>query len=418
MVTIPETTFPVTVLPPLTSADPHATSSNRVPLAHARTNLERPTALVGTVSPVVSKASHANMVSIGAPFVVPSPTMPNNVPLSNNFLFVHTPFVPNKWENMLKSTSSFNRFHDVPTGIRFGFDMGVNSLPTCTYTLPNHNSAIAFPEHILSHIHNKLSSRHYTGPFSRSRLEYLIGPFRSSPLGTIPKPGTSERRTVQDLSFPHNDPSHASINDEINIDDFRCDWGTFNDVQNIVVNAPLGTEAATLDVDSAFRHCPILPAQQPNFIICWDNLYYIDHNAPFGASSTGSVFGKLADALSTILASRNIGPSKNQVDNFVFFRFPSFASTGLYPFPTPYLTSLLSLTSWVGLGRTPKPNPFRTSSNTWASSGIFRQKLCRSQIPKVPLPFQAGTLGCWPKVLKDRHRISSRHPRSLFSCIT
>jgi hypothetical protein len=249
--------------------------------------------------------------------------MPNSAKWSPDFLIVNTPFIPDEWEIMLNSIEPFNKFSDVPNSLRFGFDMGVHSPPSFTYTPPNHNSALQYPNHVLSHIRKELSLRRYSGPFSRSRLELLIGPFRTSPLGTVPKSlDSSERRIVQDLSFPRNDPTQSSVNDQIDIEDFRCDWGTFNDVRMIVMNAPIGSEAATLDVDAAFRCCPIAPSQQNSFVIHWNDSYYVDHNAPFGATSAGGVFGRVADAKSAILESVEIGPSKNWVDDFVFFRFP------------------------------------------------------------------------------------------------
>ena len=224
---------------------------------------------------------------------------------------------------MLNKLVPFNTFSDVPIGLRSGFDMGVHLSPSITYTPPNHNSALLYPDHVMSHIRNELSLGQYSSPFSRLRLEFLIGPFRSSPLGTVPKSHDStERRIIQDLSFPRNDPTRTSVNNQINIEDFRCDWGTFNDVRTIVIDAPLGSEAATLDVDSAFRCCPILPSQQSSFVVHWNDLYYIDHNTPFGATSSGGVFGRIADAKSAILKSEGLGPAKNWVDDFVFFRFP------------------------------------------------------------------------------------------------
>ena len=121
---------------------------------------------------------------------------------------------------------TFGPFPDVPISLRRGFDMGVHSPPTFTYTPPNHKSALLYPNHVLSHIHTELSLRRYSGPFSRSRLEFLIGPFRTSPLGTVPKSlDSTDRRIVQDLSFPRNDPTLASVNAQIDINDFRCDWG-------------------------------------------------------------------------------------------------------------------------------------------------------------------------------------------------
>jgi hypothetical protein len=252
---------------------------------------------------------------------------------------------------MLNNISPFNPFPDVPISMRFGFDMGVYSPPLSTFTPPNHNSATLFPEHVMSHIQNELSLGRYTGPFSRSRLEYLIGPFRSSPLGTVLKTvGSTERRVVQDLSFPRNDPALSSINSQINLDDFRCDWGTFTEIKNIVANAPPGSEAATLDVDSAFRCCPIAPSQQRNFIVRWDDSYYIDHNAPFGATSAGGVFGRVADAKTAILSSKQLGPSKNWVDDFVFFRFPILHTSGSLVAPSfSYsLSDIYDLASQLG----------------------------------------------------------------------
>jgi hypothetical protein len=282
----------------------------------------RDTVLLGTALPDAPRTL-AVVANTGAHSAVPVHITPSSAPLYPDLLVVNTPLIPDAWEEMLNKIKPFNPFPDVPISLRRGFDMGVHSPPSFTYTPPNHNSALLYPDHVLSHIHTELSLRRYSGPFSRSRLEFLIGPFRSSPLGTVPKSlDSTERRIVQDLSFPRNDPSLTSVNSQINIDDFRCDWGTFNDVRSIVLNAPAGSEAATLDVDSAFRRCPILPSQQCNFIIHWDNQYYIDHNAPFGATSAGGVFGRVADAKSAILSSKNLGPSKNWVDDFVFFRFP------------------------------------------------------------------------------------------------
>jgi hypothetical protein len=210
-------------------------------------------------------------------------------------------------------------------------------------------------------------------------LEFLIGPFRTSPLGTVPKSlDSDDRRIVQDLSFPRNDPNHSSVNNQINIEDFRCDWGTFNDVRKIVIDAPEGAEAATLDVDSAFRCCPILPSQQCNFVIHWNDSYYVDHCAPFGATSAGGVFGRVADAKSAILESEDIVPSKNWVDDFVFLGFPFYFSR-----PPPFLIHFRTYMPWHavsdGHGKNLRHAPFHLSSSISASCGIWLLK--RSKFP-------------------------------------
>jgi hypothetical protein len=56
-----------------------------------------------------------------------------------------------------------------------------------------------------------------------------------------------------------------------------------------------------MDVDTAFRCCPIKPEQQPHFVVQWNDLFYIDHNAPFGATSSSRVFECLADTMAAII---------------------------------------------------------------------------------------------------------------------
>jgi hypothetical protein len=211
-------------MPPATPVEVHAIYTGLNLPAHDRASPEKGTAMRGTVLLAVPTVHLVDGETISVPCAVPVLTLPNSATLSRNLLSVNTPFVPDEWEKMLNSIVPFNRFSDVPSSMRSGFDMGARTPPTYTFTPPNHKSATLFPDHVLSHIQKELHLGRYTGPFSRSALELLIGPFRSSPLGTVPKsPYTTDRRVVQDLSFPRNDLSISSINSQINIDEFRCD---------------------------------------------------------------------------------------------------------------------------------------------------------------------------------------------------
>jgi hypothetical protein len=190
-------------------------------------------------------------------------------------------------------------------------------------------------------------------------------------LNTAPKSPEEplDCRIIQDLSFPRNNPLLASVNDQININNFRCDWGTFNNVRNIVIDAPVDVEAATMDVDVAFRCCPISPSQQQNFIIHWNNLFYIDHNTPFGTVSSGGVFGRVANAMTAILVAKGFSPVKNWVNNFVLFRFP--LSPGDDPPNFSYsLIDIYNLASclgwpWKPLKTKPFASEFKYSGFTW-----------------------------------------------------
>jgi hypothetical protein len=113
-------------------------------------------------------------VNTSVSFAAPLVTMPSSVMPPPSLLCVNTPLIPDEWERLLNDITPFNGFSDVPNSLRFGFDMGVHTPPSDTYTPPNHNSALFFPEHVMSHIHKELSCRCYSGPFSRSRLELRV----------------------------------------------------------------------------------------------------------------------------------------------------------------------------------------------------------------------------------------------------
>lgn len=69
-----------------------------------------------------------------------------------------------------------------------------------------------------------------------------------------------------------------------------------------VATAPPGAQAATLDVDSAVRSVPILPAHKPFLTIqVDDDEFYIDHACPFGIASGPGLQGQPMDALVDIL---------------------------------------------------------------------------------------------------------------------
>ena len=301
--------------------------------SHAPIAMVTNTASVGMERMVTAPSTNA-LGNTAAHSAVTKYTMPNRAPPFSDFLIIITPFIANAWERELLSLSLLDTFSDVPYSIRHGFDLGIHSIPPETHIPNNHLSAIQHPQAIRTYINTELSNGRYTGPFSPSRLEALIGPFRTSPLGVVPKPTPGEFHLVQDFSYPCNDTLRPSLNSEIDTSMLSCDWGTFHDIATIIIDAPPHTQAATLDVDAAFRRCPIRPSQQPNFVISFENLCYIDHVAPFGTASAGFAFGRVADTMMAIMRAHNIGPAKNWVDDFVFFRSLITSGTSL-SIPSP-----------------------------------------------------------------------------------
>ena len=236
-------------------------------------------------------------------------------------LKVVSPLSPAVWARSLLRYNLLSNFADIPLGLSSGFRTGVSSTLLNSYTPDNHSSATAHPEIVSAYIQKELTAGRYSGPFSFAQLYSTLGPFRTAPLGLVPKPHSSNFRLIQDLSFPRNDPLQSSVNAEIDSSHFPCEWSTFAHCYFAVANAPPGSQAAVFDVDSAYRNIPIHPDDQRHFCLMWDSLFYVDHCVAFGSASSAGLFGRVADALAAIFRAQGIDCVLKWVDDFVFFRF-------------------------------------------------------------------------------------------------
>ncbi|CAE7229144.1 unnamed protein product [Rhizoctonia solani] len=262
----------------------------------------------------------ARMAPISAPSAALTSTVPNLA--TDDLRRITTPLIPDAWEATLRQFDLWQQFHDIPDGLRYGFRIGTSHVLSTTSMPPNHKSSLDNAGIVTEAINKELSAGRYSGPFSPKHLERLIGPFRSAPLGVIAKSKPGEFRIVQDFSFPKGEGPHPALNAEIDSDSFTCEWGFFNNIVDIILACPPGTEAATLDVDAAYRRMPIHPDDQPHIVIMWDNQVWLDHCAPFGAASSNGIFGRCGDAMAHIAEAMGMGPVQKWVDDFVFFRFP------------------------------------------------------------------------------------------------
>lgn len=258
-----------------------------------------------------------------------------------------TPFKLQQWHDTLQQTQLQDEFQDVLHGIQYGFRTGVTSTLTSTFTPQNHSSALIFAQQVSQHISTELKVGRYSGPFSFTQLIRLIGHFKTAPFGVVPKPHSNSYRVIRDLSYPRNNPTLASVNSEINSDDFPCEWGTFAQCFFTVAKAPPGTQVAVFDVESAYRNIPISPLDQPHFCVRSGDDFFIDHCAAFGSASSCGMFGRVADAFVAILKKFGAEVVLKWVDDIIFFRFPTAASHPYsYAFDASLIFSIAGRLGW------------------------------------------------------------------------
>lgn len=234
---------------------------------------------------------------------------------------VVTPLIVPKVENLLRSLGILEKWTHVVAGLRDGFDVGIKSAPRETIIFKNHSSSELDPTFISSYIEGEFANGRYSRAYSQEELEHIIGPFRTSPIGLVPKPHSSKFRMIQDLSYPRNNPQIQSVNAGIDPNEFPTEWGTFDKTAQLILSLPEGSLAATFDISAAYRLTPIRPNQQNALCIWWDNAVRVDRAVMFGMASSAGVFGCVADMLVDIYSHANFGPLLKWVDDF--FRHPT-----------------------------------------------------------------------------------------------
>jgi hypothetical protein len=232
---------------------------------------------------------------------------------------IKTPYITDEWERALREADSLECFIKVPEGFQSGFFL---DFPLITHVQSPLNKVSVDEYHAKFHtiIQKELQKGRYIGPFPLANIELHIGPFQSSPLSIIPKPG--KFRLVQNFSFPHSPTPiypNASINSFIDANHFPTTWGKFSVIYLLISRLPPGSEVATRDIVEAYRTLPLHPSQWPAGVVqVSDTQACVDTCMAFGATPSAGAYGHVADAGVEIFRHRGIGPLDKWVDDHLF----------------------------------------------------------------------------------------------------
>jgi hypothetical protein len=189
--------------------------------------------------------------------------------------------------------------------------------PRAHFYFENHNSSRLDANFIDLYITREQAAGRYSQAFLPQDLEDIIGPFRTSPIGLVPKPHSEKLRMIQDMSYPRKHPDVLSVNSSINAADFPTAWGKFDDAVALILALPPGCQAAMFDISAAYRITPIRPGQQNALCIVWRGLVYVDRALMFGLASSAGVFGAIADMLVAIYKAAGYRLIIKWVDDFL-----------------------------------------------------------------------------------------------------
>ena len=209
-----------------------------------------------------------------------------------------TPYDADGWRDLLIAFNLLNKYPTLLEQIIHSFRVHAPII-TQSFTPPNNPSINVHHNAFDEILHKEFTKQQYIGPFTQDMLEALIGPFQSSPLNIIPKPGKPGKfRLIQNLSYPNSpQPDEAlSINSQVDSALFPCEWGTFYTACSLIHTLPQGSQGATRDVAEAYRTIPLHPSQWPALVVHIADepaLFAADTSLCFGYGPSAGTYGTL-----------------------------------------------------------------------------------------------------------------------------
>lgn len=142
---------PATAQPPPAPMVCLATCKNDRPMTSGVTDMGKLTVSAGMAALGANTEPIASRENISAPSADRRPMQHSHV-LRPEFVPIVMPLIADAWDHYLRHLDLYETYQDIPSSIRHGFDMGVRTTLSTSYVPPNHASALAHPDAVLSHI--------------------------------------------------------------------------------------------------------------------------------------------------------------------------------------------------------------------------------------------------------------------------
>ena len=152
---------------------------------------------------------------------------------------------------------------------------------------------------MLKYLQKESSNKAIIGPFRENPFKSGI---KISPLNSIPKKETSERRVIMDLSFPKG----ASLNDYVSKDEYLGEkielvYPKVDDFIQLIKQKDIGCLLFKTDLRRAFCQLNLCPSSYNLYSFVLNKHIFCDCVLPMGAKSSAFLCQRFSNAISFIL---------------------------------------------------------------------------------------------------------------------
>lgn len=199
-------------------------------------------------------------------------------------------------------------------GLLNGFHTGINSIPQQPLICKNLLTARSQPQVTSELIETEVKKGYLLGPFSYIPFDN----YRINPVGIVEGKYSKKKRLIVDMSAPHGNGSHPSINDLICKDDFSLHYVTIDHAINLIKRHGQNSLLCKTDITDAFKLIPIHRDLWPFHGIQWNEKFYFYTRLVFGSRSSPKIFDCLSQTICWIAENiYNISNILHLLDDFL-----------------------------------------------------------------------------------------------------
>lgn len=252
----------------------------------------------------------------------------NNVNINHEYLKMHEKIRESKCYNfekcMIPIQSTFNLpfikselinyfDKDIIKFFEFGWPINYKGTIPKRGFIKNHKGALDYPEHICKYLIKESKYDAVLGPFKKNPLQSDIV---ISPLNTVPKNNSNERRVILDLSFPENNSVNSGISKESYLGEyFKLSYPTIDDFVSIINKKGAGCLLFKVDLKRAYRQIPVDPGDVHLLGYKWKKHLFFDKCLPMGMRSSALICQRISNSIAFILKNKAVD-AVNYLDDF------------------------------------------------------------------------------------------------------
>ena len=197
--------------------------------------------------------------------------------------------------------------------LRYGFPVGHDGSDYSSTPVKNHKGSRDFPKQIDRYIAKEKSFSAIIGPLQSNPFQV---PLSLSPLNTVEKKDSVDRRVILDLIHPVGSSVNEGIPSQGHLgENHVIRYGSVDDLVSLVKVKGKGCLLFKRELKQAYRQIPVDPGDLHLLGWSWNDSIYIDRVLPMGLRSSALMCQRLTDAIAYIMKSRGFSVV-NYLDDF------------------------------------------------------------------------------------------------------